>query len=144
MFLYHSSHSIITQAFVLTDEIVHYRTEDRGKTWRPFEVLAPPASVAQPLSFHSDPKNVGYILYQGTDCETIGGWRARCRDHVIDFDLHISETADFLEILDVLHQRSLQRRYQNPSNRHHSMPFRSQFKRFQTRGSPRPHFLRLI
>ncbi|KAG6872852.1 vacuolar protein sorting/targeting protein PEP1 [Termitomyces sp. Mi166 len=36
-------------AFVLTDEKVHYRTDDRGKTWRSFELPLPPALVAKPL-----------------------------------------------------------------------------------------------
>ena len=74
---------MITQAFVLTESTVHYRTEDRGKTWRQFNVPAPPSLVMEPLSFHSDPKKYGYILYQGMACETIG-WGAKCRDHVID------------------------------------------------------------
>ena len=71
-----------TQAFVLSESTVHYRTEDRGRTWRQFTAPVPPALVAQPLSFHSDPKNYGYILYQGTSCET-ENWGAKCRDHVI-------------------------------------------------------------
>lgn len=72
-----------TQAFVLSESTVHYRTEDRGRTWRPFSVPAAPALVAEPLSFHSDNTKYGYILYQGTTCES-GGWSAKCRDHVID------------------------------------------------------------
>jgi len=60
------------QAYTLTPGKIHYRTEDRGRTWRPFEVPLPPAKVARPLSFHSDPKNYGYILYQGTDCDRFG------------------------------------------------------------------------
>jgi Sortilin, neurotensin receptor 3, len=75
--------SAIAQAFILSESTVHYRTEDRGRTWRPFNIPARPALVAQPLSFHSDPKKYGYILYQGTSCEG-SGWRAKCRDHVID------------------------------------------------------------
>ena len=62
---------------------MHYRTEDRGRTWRPFNVIARPALVSQPLSFHSDPKKYGYILYQGTTCEGVG-WSAKCRDQVLD------------------------------------------------------------
>ncbi|KAJ7695034.1 vacuolar protein sorting/targeting protein 10 [Mycena rosella] len=66
-------------AFVLTSKNKHYRTEDRGKTWRSFEVPIQPALVARPLSFHSDPKKYGYILYQGTACDK-NGWGAVCHD----------------------------------------------------------------
>ncbi|KAE9394646.1 VPS10 domain-containing receptor SorCS1 precursor, partial [Gymnopus androsaceus JB14] len=40
-------------AFALTMGTTHYRTEDRGKTWRSFDMPVPPALVARPLSFHS-------------------------------------------------------------------------------------------
>ncbi|KAK0452799.1 vacuolar protein sorting/targeting protein 10, partial [Desarmillaria tabescens] len=66
-------------AFVLTRGTRHYRTEDRGKTWRAFDMPIPPALVYKPLSFHSDPKKYGYILYQGTSCERIG-WGNVCHD----------------------------------------------------------------
>ncbi|KAJ6624911.1 Oligoxyloglucan reducing end-specific cellobiohydrolase [Mycena sp. CBHHK59/15] len=66
-------------AFVLTRTKTHYRTADRGKTWRSFEVPITPALVARPLSFHSDPQNSGYILFQGTVCDKIG-WGAVCHD----------------------------------------------------------------
>ncbi|KXN90322.1 Vacuolar protein sorting/targeting protein 10 [Leucoagaricus sp. SymC.cos] len=66
-------------AFVLTDGTTHYRTEDRGKSWRPFEVPISPALVQRPLSFHSDMDKYGYILYQGTSCDRIG-WGAVCHD----------------------------------------------------------------
>ncbi|CAK5273809.1 unnamed protein product [Mycena citricolor] len=62
-------------AFVLTRGKTHYRTDDRGKTWRSFEVPIAAAPVAKPLSFHSDPKNYGYILFQGTAC-TKSGWNS--------------------------------------------------------------------
>ncbi|KAF8798604.1 vacuolar protein sorting/targeting protein 10 [Phlegmacium glaucopus] len=67
-------------AFILTQGMRHYRTEDRGRTWRPFEVPVPPAEVAKPLTFHSDLKKYGYILYQGRSCEG-EGWQTRCRVH---------------------------------------------------------------
>ncbi|KAF9450688.1 vacuolar protein sorting/targeting protein 10 [Macrolepiota fuliginosa MF-IS2] len=66
-------------AFVLTDDKKHYRTEDRGKTWRSFEVPIAPALVQRPLSFHSDPQKYGYILYQGTVCDRVG-WGGVCHD----------------------------------------------------------------
>ncbi|KAJ7493393.1 vacuolar protein sorting/targeting protein 10 [Mycena galericulata] len=66
-------------AFVLTRTTTHYRTDDRGKTWRSFEVPVSAALVSRPLSFHSDPKKFGYILYQGTVCDRIG-WGSICHD----------------------------------------------------------------
>ncbi|KAF8989462.1 vacuolar protein sorting/targeting protein 10 [Cyathus striatus] len=66
-------------AFVLTDGTTHYRTEDRGKSWREFTVPAQPALVSKPLTFHSNPKNYGWIMYQGTICEG-RGWGSVCHD----------------------------------------------------------------
>ncbi|KZP04862.1 Oligoxyloglucan reducing end-specific cellobiohydrolase [Athelia psychrophila] len=66
-------------AFVLTRGKTHYRTEDRGKTWRSFDMPVAPAYVPQPLSFHSDPAKDGYILYQGMVCSKIG-WGSVCHD----------------------------------------------------------------
>lgn len=66
-------------AFVLTTGTTHYRTEDRGKTWRSFSVPSPPAFTPYPLSFHSDPAKWGYILYQGTEC-SLSGWEKTCTD----------------------------------------------------------------
>ncbi|KAF6760894.1 vacuolar protein sorting/targeting protein 10 [Ephemerocybe angulata] len=65
--------------FALTDGTTHYRTEDRGRSWRPFEVPNPPARVGRPLSFHSDPKKYGHILFQATKCEG-KGWGSKCKD----------------------------------------------------------------
>ncbi|KAL4245130.1 Vacuolar protein sorting/targeting protein 10 [Abortiporus biennis] len=67
-------------AFVLTKGKTHYRTDDRGKTWRAFDMPVPPAFVGRPLSFHSDPKKYGYILYQGTVCEAFGPFGSICHD----------------------------------------------------------------
>ena len=73
---------LLAQAFVLTRGTTHYRTEDRGQTWRSFEMPLPPSSIARPLSFHSDPSKYGYIIYQGTKCEREGGWSSICHDEV--------------------------------------------------------------
>ncbi|KAJ3714865.1 vacuolar protein sorting/targeting protein 10 [Lentinula guzmanii] len=54
-------------AFVLTRGYTHYRTEDRGKTWRSFDMPVRPAF------------KYGYILYQGTACDEVG-WGAVCHD----------------------------------------------------------------
>ncbi|PSR72220.1 hypothetical protein PHLCEN_2v11927, partial [Hermanssonia centrifuga] len=67
-------------AFVLTKGKTHYRTDDRGKTWRAFTLPVSPALVGRPLSFHSDPKKYGYILYQGTKCEPSLPWESNCHD----------------------------------------------------------------
>jgi hypothetical protein len=69
------------KAFVLTKGKTHYRTEDRGKSWRSFNLPIPPSYTANPLSFHSDPAKYGYILYQGTNCDR-QGWGAICHDEV--------------------------------------------------------------
>ncbi|KAH9989911.1 Oligoxyloglucan reducing end-specific cellobiohydrolase [Russula compacta] len=68
-------------AFVLTRGKTHYRTEDRGQTWRSFNVPLSPSYVARPLSFHSDPAKYGYVIYQGTECRREeGGWSSICHD----------------------------------------------------------------
>ncbi|KAF5316790.1 hypothetical protein D9619_006866 [Psilocybe cf. subviscida] len=60
-------------AFAIADGKTHYRTEDRGRIWRPFDVPLPPAfTLGPPLSFHSDPKKYDHILYQGLGCEHRG------------------------------------------------------------------------
>ncbi|KAI0750610.1 Oligoxyloglucan reducing end-specific cellobiohydrolase [Irpex lacteus] len=66
-------------AFILTKGTTHYRTDDRGKTWRSFNVPVPPAYIGKPISFHSDPKKYGYILYQGTRCSS-GIFGQTCMD----------------------------------------------------------------
>ncbi|TFK75051.1 Oligoxyloglucan reducing end-specific cellobiohydrolase [Pluteus cervinus] len=66
-------------AFVLTNGKTHYRTDNRGKTWRSFDMPVEPSLVLRPLSFHADPKKYGYILYQGTSCDG-AGWGAICHD----------------------------------------------------------------
>lgn len=76
-----ASNHVLWQAFVLTRSKTHYRTSDRGKSWQSFDMPASPAYVGKPLSFHSDPKKYGYILYQGTSCQA-HGWGEQCHDEV--------------------------------------------------------------
>ncbi|KAG1846680.1 Oligoxyloglucan reducing end-specific cellobiohydrolase [Suillus tomentosus] len=66
-------------AFVLTNSYTHYRTDDRGKSWRTFDVPELVAYVQKPLSFHSDPKKWEYTLFQATKCDQIP-WGEQCRD----------------------------------------------------------------
>lgn len=69
------------KAFALTRGKKHYRTDDRGKTWRSFEVPSPPAYVARPLAFHSKKDFDGHIIYQGRTCTQMG-WTENCQDDV--------------------------------------------------------------
>ncbi|EPS94899.1 hypothetical protein FOMPIDRAFT_101305 [Fomitopsis schrenkii] len=83
-------------AFVLTRGYDHYRTADRGKTWQRFVMPVPPALVGKPLSFHSDPQKYGYILYQGTACESTGGWGSVCHDETYYTKDAFSDEAELL------------------------------------------------
>ncbi|KAG1816486.1 uncharacterized protein BJ212DRAFT_1355044 [Suillus subaureus] len=66
-------------AFVLTNSYTHYRTDNRGKSWRTFDVPELIAYVPNPLSFHSDSTKWEYTLFQATECDQIP-WGERCRD----------------------------------------------------------------
>jgi photosystem II stability/assembly factor-like uncharacterized protein len=111
-----------SQAFVLTDGTRHYRTEDRGKTWRHFDVPLPPAMVANPLSFHSDPAKYGYVLYQGMRC-TGKGWGSICHDEVTSSLSHTHRHSP--NASDLLHEGSIRRRPQTPAFRNIAMPIRA-------------------
>src|SRR6266403_1860519 len=107
---------LLAQAFVLTREKTHYRTEDRGQTWRSFEMPLSPSSIARPLSFHSDPSKFGYIIYQGTKCEREGGWSSMCHDEVCS-------TCSFMRraFLTTERRRTIPRR-RSQIHRNHSYP----------------------
>ncbi|KAG1774364.1 hypothetical protein EV702DRAFT_533144 [Suillus placidus] len=77
MFIEHPFNNRV--AFVLTNSYTHYRTDDRGKSWRTFDVPELVAYVQKPLSFHSDPKKWEYTLFQATKCDQIP-WGEQCRD----------------------------------------------------------------
>ncbi|CDZ97982.1 Sortilin and related receptors [Phaffia rhodozyma] len=57
-------------AFIITRQTTHYATYNRGATWQKFELPAAASRTGSPLSFHSTEK--GWIIYQGTVCETTG------------------------------------------------------------------------
>ncbi|KAJ7873145.1 hypothetical protein B0H14DRAFT_3106889 [Mycena olivaceomarginata] len=63
-------------AFVMTvprDPTVaqtHYRTEDSGRTWTPFQLPPSPMRPGTSLSFHSDPNKSGHILYLCAACDS--------------------------------------------------------------------------
>lgn len=96
-----------SQAFVLTQGTTHYRTDDRGQTWRSFEVPIAPSYVARPLAFHSDPSKYGYIIYQGTKCEREGGWSSICHDEVRSHLSSPNMPSDRLHRLTTRKRRSL-------------------------------------
>ncbi|EIM80281.1 Oligoxyloglucan reducing end-specific cellobiohydrolase [Stereum hirsutum FP-91666 SS1] len=81
--------------FALTRGKTHYRTDDRGKTWRTLEVPVPPAFMSRPLSFHSDPAKNGYILYQGVSCVR-QGWGEVCHDETYYTKEAFSDRAEML------------------------------------------------
>lgn len=81
---------------------------NRGESWQSFEMPLPPAMIGRPLSFHSDPKKWGYILYQGTACDKSGGWGATCHDEVREHATRYLTTCS--HSADLLHKRRLQQR----------------------------------
>ena len=57
------------RAYVLTRDNTHWKTEDRGKSWKEFFTDASPSMFRMPLSFHaSDPDK---IIFNGQDCASI-------------------------------------------------------------------------
>ncbi|KAG2137161.1 uncharacterized protein EDB93DRAFT_1253769 [Suillus bovinus] len=77
MFIEHPFNNRV--ASVLTNSYTHYRTDNRGKSWRTFDVPELLTYVQKPLSFHSGPKKWEYTLFQTTKCDQIS-WGKRCRD----------------------------------------------------------------
>ncbi|KAJ7259103.1 hypothetical protein B0H12DRAFT_427133 [Mycena haematopus] len=79
-------------AFVITtprDPTVaqtHYRTEDSGQTWIPFELPPSPAHQIS-LSFHSDPLKSGHIFYLCQACDTPN------RDRICHRETYITKDA---------------------------------------------------
>ncbi|KAH6886047.1 hypothetical protein BKA70DRAFT_1236772 [Coprinopsis sp. MPI-PUGE-AT-0042] len=79
-FRYSPSEPILLRQYTpLAGSTTHFRTEDRGKTWRSFDTPSAPALTARPLSFHSGPNKFGDILFRATHCDG-SGWGRRCHD----------------------------------------------------------------
>lgn len=55
-----------TRAYVLTEDATHYRTEDRGETWKEFWTDSSPDTALEPLSFHAGDKDK--IILNAMDC----------------------------------------------------------------------------
>ncbi|KAG0203863.1 vacuolar protein sorting/targeting protein PEP1 [Mortierella sp. NVP41] len=62
------------RAFVLTKGKTHYRTEDQGANWTPFDTELTPIEEDHVLSFHAT--RADWILIAGTYCDD----RGRCHD----------------------------------------------------------------
>ncbi|KAI8971058.1 hypothetical protein BDB01DRAFT_854995 [Pilobolus umbonatus] len=59
------------RAYVLGKNKVHWKTVDRGKTWKEFSTPVEPATSNSLLSFHADRSN--YVLFTGFKCK-LGSW----------------------------------------------------------------------
>lgn len=58
------------QAFIMSDDLEHWRTMNRGKTWQSFRTPLPPSTRASlPLHFHADKKHHDWILFTGKSCD---------------------------------------------------------------------------
>lgn len=74
--------------------------------------------MPSPLSFHADPQKLGYILYQGTKCESIGLFYRSCHDEVRLTVVDVCSlilTHDHLgasRMIDILHPGSVRRHTQ--------------------------------
>ncbi|KAJ7657814.1 vacuolar protein sorting/targeting protein 10 [Mycena polygramma] len=77
---------LITRPRDITVAQTHYRTEDQGQTWIPFELPPSPARRIS-LSFHSDPEKFGYILYQCEVCDSEN------RDRICHGETYITKDA---------------------------------------------------
>ncbi|KAJ7780931.1 Oligoxyloglucan reducing end-specific cellobiohydrolase [Mycena metata] len=60
----------ISVAFVITNVQTHFRTQNGGGSWMPFELPPDPAPRVRALSFHPGLAKSGTILYQSEVCDT--------------------------------------------------------------------------
>ncbi|ORY81895.1 hypothetical protein BCR37DRAFT_379793 [Protomyces lactucae-debilis] len=66
-------------AFVMGPDKVHYKTTDRGASWKEFKTPLPQSQVQTPLAFNA--KKHGHILFAGEECDGKGGfWGRHCYD----------------------------------------------------------------
>lgn len=71
-----------TRAYVLTEDVRHFRTEDRGKTWTQFETRSiPDVRQENPLSFHAGNKDK--IIVNALDC-MLGLYCERTSTYTLD------------------------------------------------------------
>jgi hypothetical protein len=57
------------RAYIITNDLVHYKTSDRGKTWEKFESESPASIFREALTFHAgDPDR---IIFNAMDCTGI-------------------------------------------------------------------------
>ncbi|RIA92294.1 hypothetical protein C1645_765456 [Glomus cerebriforme] len=55
-----------SHAYIITNDIKHYKTSDKGKTWQEFTTPITPAKNDQVLSFNYARED--YVLFRGTKC----------------------------------------------------------------------------
>jgi photosystem II stability/assembly factor-like uncharacterized protein len=79
------------RAYVLTEDVTHFRTEDRGKTWTKFDTRSiPDVRDENPLSFHAGNKDK--IIVNALDCMlglycertstyTLDGFQTKAKQH---------------------------------------------------------------
>jgi hypothetical protein len=57
------------RAYIISNENTHWRTDDRGKTWEPFQTAAQASIFRQALTYHAgDPDR---IIFNAMDCTGI-------------------------------------------------------------------------
>ncbi|KAI9740380.1 MAG: vacuolar protein sorting/targeting protein PEP1 [Cirrosporium novae-zelandiae] len=55
------------KAYILSDGDTHWKTNDQGKTWKPFQMPAMPLGFRSPFSFHAG--NSDKLMFTGAECE---------------------------------------------------------------------------
>ena len=69
-------------AYILTAGTTHWRTTNRGDTWRSFTTQLPPSLGANVLAFHAN--KADWIIYTGQNCRDSGSqWGGKiCHEEV--------------------------------------------------------------
>lgn len=101
------------RAYVITRESTHYKTNDRGKTWKTFKTDLAPSMFRVPLTFHaSEPDK---ILFNGMDCKN-ALW---CTEEVSYMQILACRLLKLmLHRLDKIHNRWFCYRFQTPPIRY--------------------------